>query len=244
MLSEIIQHKKEQKKKLFALLIDPDKFDQKFYFDLLIKLSDCKPDVILVGGSLLFHDINITIQAIKKLTPIPVYIFPGNSMQVSAHADGILFTSLISGRNPEFLIGNQVNAAPIIKKYKLDTFATGYVLVESNNNTAVRYMSNTMPIPRDKIDIAIATALAGEMLGLKAIYLEAGSGATNPVPSEMISGVKSYLNIPIIVGGGIRSTKDIEKVYEAGADIIVIGNAFEKNEFNIEAFKATMKKFL
>lgn len=244
MLIEYINNKISKGKKLFALLIDPDKFD-KSQFDVLIqRISPIKPDVILVGGSLLFGDINQTIKDIKLSYSIPVYIFPGSSMHISPEADGILFTSLISGRNPEFLIGHQVNAAPLIKQYNLDTVATGYVLIESDNNTAVRYMSNTSPIPRTKTDIAVATALAGEMLGLQAIYLEAGSGASQPIPVKMISEVKKQISTPLIVGGGIRSAKNIESIFQAGADIIVMGNGFEKNEIDFNDFKTVMSQFL
>lgn len=244
MFSIIIKNKLLQKKKVFALLIDPDKCQSQKLLDLLDKLETCPPDIILVGGSLLFQDISECISDIKKKTEIPVYIFPGNSMQISSEADGILFTSLISGRNPEYLIGNQVNAAPIIKKLCLDTFATGYMLIESNNNTSVRYMSNTIPIPHDKNDIAIATALAGEMLGLNGIYLEAGSGANSTVPETMIESVKKNLSIPLIVGGGIRTSAEIEKVYNAGADIIVMGNFFETNQENFKEVINTLKKYI
>lgn len=240
MLKALIENNIKNKKKTFALLIDPDKYNTEQF---VATIENILPDVILVGGSLLFGDLNKTIINIKEKTNIPVYIFPGSSMQIAKEADGILFTSLISGRNSEFLIGNQVSAAPIIKKYKLDTLSTGYMLIASDNNTAVQYMSNTIPIPSDKNDIAVATALAGEMLGLQAIYLEAGSGASNSVPLEMISVVKKQLNIPIIVGGGIRSSKSIENIYNAGADVIVIGNAFENKDFKPEALKKTLDKF-
>lgn len=243
MLSAIFQNKINQGKKLFALLIDPDKYKSQAFTELLSELKNCLPDLVLVGGSLLFSDIHDTIKSIKSVSSIPVYIFPGNAMHVSAEADGVLFTTLISGRNPEFLIGNQVNAAPIIKKYQLDTLATGYILIESNNNTAVRYMSNTMPIPRDKAEIAVATAIAGQMLGLQAIYLEAGSGANEPVPLTMISAVKKQLNIALIVGGGLRTPEAIKDVYQAGADMVVIGNAFEKPE-NLPLFAAMFNRFI
>ncbi len=244
MLSAIIQNKISNSKKAFALLIDPDKYSVNDFNILINKLECCLPDVILVGGSLLFNDIHETVKQIKQHTTIPIYIFPGNSMQVTPEADGILFLSLISGRNAEFLIGNHVNAAPTIKRLGIKTHATGYILVESNNNTSVKYMSNTTPIPKDKTDIAIATALAGEMLGLQSIYLEAGSGADEHVSIEMIKGVKNNLNIPLIVGGGIRNPKNIEDIYNAGADIIVIGNAFEKNEISLDGFINVMKKYI
>ncbi len=244
MLSTIIQNKINNNKKTFALLVDPDKFKENDFELLIKKLKPCLPDVILVGGSLLFNDIHETVKQIKQHATIPVYIFPGNSMQVTPEADGILFLSLISGRNPEFLIGNHVNAAPTIKRLGIKTHPTGYILVESNNNTSVRYMSNTSPIPKDKTDIAIATAIAGEMLGLQSIYLEAGSGADKPISIKMIKGVKKHINIPLIVGGGIRTTDAIEEVYNAGADVIVMGNAFEKNEIVFNDFIQVMQKYL
>jgi len=243
MLSAIIQNKINQGKKLFALLIDPDKYNSEAFSSLLSDLQNCLPDVILVGGSLLFSDIHDTIRSIKTSSSIPVYIFPGNAMHVSPEADGVLFTTLISGRNPEYLIGNQVNAAPLIKKYQLDTLSTGYVLIESSNNTAVRYMSSTMPIARDKPEIAIATSLAGQMLGLQAIYLEAGSGANESVPLTMITAVKKQLDIPLIVGGGLRTPAAIKNVFNAGADMVVIGNAFE-NKKELAPFVAVFNEFI
>lgn len=242
MLAEIIKSKKG--KKIFALLIDPDKFSSENTKNLLENLQPTLPDAILVGGSLLFNDIHTTILEIKKLTIIPVFIFPGSSIQLSSRADGILFTSLISGRNADFLIGNQVSAAPFIKKYQLQTMSVGYMLVGENNQTAVKYMSNTFPIPYDKSEIAVATALAGEMLGLKAIYLEAGSGATLPVSEKMIQSVKKQISIPLIVGGGIRSAEQIEKIYKAGADVIVIGTAFEQESRKFGEIKEMFEKFI
>lgn len=242
MLAEIIKSKKG--KKIFTLLIDPDKFSSENTKNLLENLQPTLPDAILVGGSLLFNDIHTTILEIKKLTIIPVFIFPGSSIQLSSRADGILFTSLISGRNADFLIGNQVSAAPFIKKYQLQTMSVGYMLVGENNQTAVKYMSNTFPIPYDKSEIAVATALAGEMLGLKAIYLEAGSGATLPVSEKMIQSVKKQISIPLIVGGGIRSAEQIEKIYKAGADVIVIGTAFEQESRKFGEIKEMFEKFI
>lgn len=244
MFLNLVKNKIADKKKLFVLLIDPDKFNKDSFKTLTERLSPINPDIILVGGSLIFGDLEQTIIDIKEISSVPVYIFPGSSMQVSQSADGILFTSLISGRNPEFLIGHQVNSAPLIKQYNIDTVATGYMLIESNNNTAVRYMSNTNPIPRKKTDIALATALAGEMLGLKAIYLEAGSGAEDTVPPEMISKIKENISIPLIVGGGIKTTESITEVYNAGADILVIGNAFENDSMDIDDFKTVMNSFI
>ncbi len=230
MFSTQIQNAAKKGKKLFALLIDPDKQTKKTIEKLFIALESKKgPDLILVGGSLLFNGISEIIQTIKKHTKIPVFLFPGSALHVTGNADGILLLSLISGRNPEFLIGNHVQAAPIIKKAKLEVISTGYILINSGVSTSVSYMSNTAPIPFEKNDIAVATALAGEMLGLKLIYLEAGSGAQKPVSGTMIKAVKNNLTIPLIVGGGIKNQTQLEQILKAGADMVVVGTAAEKN---------------
>src|ERR1051325_9917462 len=169
------------------------------------------------------------IVSLKKKSRIPVLIFPGNSMQVSKHADGILFLSLISGRNPDMLIGNHVLAAPVLKHSDLEIIPAGYMLIDGGTVSSAAYMSHTLPIPSGKSDIALATAMAGEMLGLKLIYLEAGSGAKIPVSSEMIKAVKKNISLPVMVGGGIRSAADARKACAAGADVVVVGNAAEKD---------------
>lgn len=222
----IIQNKKKGKK-LFAVLIDPDKFDSK---EVVSICNSASVDFIMVGGSIITNgNFENCIKSIKKLTPIPVIIFPGNSMQVSKQADAILFLSLISGRNPEMLIGNHVLAAPKLKQSNLEVIPTGYILVDGGKQTSVSYMSNTFPIPHDKHDIAMATAIAGEMLGLKLLYLDAGSGAEKSVSKEMISKVKNNVSVPLIVGGGINTIENAIVACKAGADVIVIGNAIEKH---------------
>ncbi|MDA3892029.1 MAG: geranylgeranylglyceryl/heptaprenylglyceryl phosphate synthase [Salinivirgaceae bacterium] len=237
MLKSILHNKISSGKKLFALLVDPDKHDSKSLEKLMIVAnSEPGPDVILIGGSIVFNGIDDTVKQIKALTSKPVYLFPGSALQVSKHADGILLLSLISGRNPEFLIGNHVLAAPKIKKSRIEVIPTGYILVNSGIDTSVSYMSNTAPIPYRKNDIAVATALAGEMLGLQAIYLEAGSGAKIPVSTEMISAVKAKTEIPLIVGGGIRKSQQLIDILKAGADMIVIGTASENNPGFISEF--------
>ena len=173
--------------------------------------------------------ISHAIDVIKSVYTGPVILFPGNANQVSANADAILFLSLISGRNAEFLIGNQVLSAPVIKNSGLEAIATGYMLIDCGKTTSVEYMSNTQPIPYDKPDIAVATAIAGEMLGLKALYLEGGSGAQSFVNPEIISAVKKSCSIPLIVGGGIRSCESLRNVFDSGADIAVVGTIIEKN---------------
>jgi len=215
--------------KIFAILVDPDKHDRTS-IGTIGKTAVGIVDFILVGGSHVSGSVDETVQMLKDNTDLPVILFPGNVLQISASADGILLLSLISGRNPEFLIGNHVIAAPVLRKTRLEIIPTGYILVENGRTTSVEYMSNTKPIPADKIDLAIATAMAGEMLGHKLIYLEAGSGARENVNAEMIHEVKSHINIPLIVGGGIHSPEQIMETYQAGADIIVIGSAIERGQ--------------
>ena len=240
-LYTFILKKKQQGKKLFAVLIDPDKF----HSTEVIQLAEsAKADFILVGGSLLTTgNFEQCITAIKKTTHLPVIIFPGNNLQISKEADGLLLLSLISGRNPEFLIGKHVIAAPALKSSKLEIIPTGYLLIESGKPTTASYISNTVPIPHDKVDIALCTAMAGEMLGLKLIYLDAGSGALKPVSKEMIKEVGQQLQVPLIVGGGIKDAESAIIACEAGADIVVIGNAIEKEPALIEKISKAVHEF-
>ena len=221
---------KERKKKLFAILIDPDKTDGNSLIQIIKKSNESNIDLFLIGGSLLIKDrIEEFIQTIKNYSDIPVILFPGSTVQLSKQADGILFLSLISGRNPEMLIGNHVIAAPFLKESKLEILPTGYMLIEGGRITSASYMSNTVPIPHDKNDIAVSTAIAGEMLGLKMIYMDAGSGAKKTISNEMIQEVTENINIPLIIGGGIKTEKEAKEKFEAGADIIVVGNVLEEN---------------
>lgn len=220
---------KGAKKALFAVLVDPGKTDVSKLNRLLKAIEKRPVDFIFIGGSLASaHQLDQCIQALKDYQAAPIVIFPGNEVQIHPQADALLLLSLISGRNPDLLIGKHVNAAMQLKKSKLEVIPTGYMLVESGKLTSVAYMSHTLPIPREKSDIACATALAGELLGMKLIYLEAGSGAENPVPTEMIQAVKSTIHIPLIVGGGIDTVEKYEKALSAGADLIVVGNVLEK----------------
>ena len=230
-------------KKMLAVLIDPDKYIGDKLVTCISEMKKVQPDFILVGGSLTFAPTEKTIEIIKNQTDIPVILFPGNANQFSGNADALFLLSLISGRNPEYLIGQHVTAAPAIYHSKIEIISVGYMLIESGAKTSVEYISNTNPIPSDKTEIAVATALAGEMLGNKLIYLEAGSGATNHVPAKMISTLKKHLFVPLIVGGGIRTVENIEEVLSAGADIVVIGNALEKDLALMESFAETVKKF-
>jgi putative glycerol-1-phosphate prenyltransferase len=238
--------RKLKTRKLFAILVDPDKHDEESLKQLAGLTNEQVIDFILVGGSLVSGSVDETVHALKEKTRLPIILFPGNVLQISPNADGILFLSLISGRNPEFLIGNHVIAAPVLKKIDLEIIPTGYILIENGRTTAVEYVSNTKPIPADKIDLTVATAMAGEMLGHKMIYLEAGSGALKPVNTSMIRAVKENTGIPLIVGGGIHTSEQVGQIYDAGADIIVVGSVVEENtvEFTslLEYIKELRKK--
>lgn len=225
MLYEILKNNLTKK---LAVLIDPDKQDKEALLRLINYAENSHADFLFVGGSLLTgRGFEATIDTLKTHSKIPVIIFPGSNYQISNKADAILFLSLISGRNPEYLIGQQVVAAPLVKEAGIEVIPTGYILVDGGRVSTTSYITQTVPIPNDKPDIAVATAIAGEMLGLKLIYLEAGSGAKNFVSTEMINQVKKNISIPLIVGGGIRSAEDAEEVCKAGADIIVVGNILE-----------------
>lgn len=220
---------KDRSQKRVALLVDPDAYDNSRLEKLVDIVNQHPPDLLLVGGSILFKPIDLTITSLKLECNVPVFIFPGNLFQLSDRADGIFFLSLISGRNPEFLIGNHVLAAPHLSRSGIEVIPTGYMLIGNGQSTSVEYMSNTSPIPGDKTDIAVATAMAGEMLGLKALYLEAGSGASHSVDPLMISAIRKNISLPLIAGGGIRSEQTAGELFRAGADMIVVGNAVEKD---------------
>jgi phosphoglycerol geranylgeranyltransferase len=222
----------------FAVLVDPDKQEEQQLDRLVATFEESPPDVILVGGSLVFRPVDDTITYLKKHTELPIYLFPGDATQLSDQADGIFFLSLISGRNPEFLIGNHVIAAPHLRRSGIEVIPTGYMLIENGHSTSVEYVSNTRPIPLGKNDLAVATAMAGEMLGLKMIYLEAGSGAAKTVGIDMIAAIRKAVEVPLVVGGGIRTVQDAEKVYNAGADLIVIGTRLEEFPGQIREFAA------
>lgn len=234
---------RETGQKQLAVLIDPDKASPEQLSQILQLANDTIVDYLFAGGSLLVRgETDNCVQQIKKESNIPVILFPGNHIQLSRHADGILLLSLISGRNPEFLIGQHVVAAPELRKSKLEIIPTGYLLIDGGTPTAASYMSNTLPIPAGKPEIATATAIAGEMLGLKAIYLDAGSGAGQVVPAAMIREVRRHIHIPLIVGGGIHSAAQAEAAAAAGADLIVIGTAFEKNPGLLPEIAGCLKK--
>lgn len=217
-------------KKALAVLIDPDKMkDEPRLHNLLELINHSKVDFVLVGGSLLVEDnFHQCLRSIKQRCNVPVVLFPGSPSQVSSEADAILFLSLISGRNPELLIGQHVIAAPLLKRMNIEVVPTGYMLIDCGRPTTVSYISHTLPIPYNKPEIAAATALAGEMLGLRCMYMDGGSGADKPISAVMIREVREAVNVPIIVGGGIRNEEQARLAYQAGADMVVVGTAFEE----------------
>jgi putative glycerol-1-phosphate prenyltransferase len=226
---QLTDHKRKGKK-AFAVLIDPDKVNAEQTAEICSLANESMVDYLFVGGSLVVtNHLDEVVQNIKKETDIPVILFPGSPNQITPFADALLYLSLISGRNPELLIGQHVISAPMVKQSGLEIMSTGYMVIDGGAPTTVSYISNAAPIPHDKKEIAVCTAMAGEMLGMKLIYMDAGSGARRPISESMISSVASHISIPLIVGGGIT---DPEKAYlncKAGADLIVVGNAIEKN---------------
>ncbi|MBQ0907308.1 geranylgeranylglyceryl/heptaprenylglyceryl phosphate synthase [Flavobacterium sp. F-328] len=223
---------KTKNQKLLAILLDPDKITVAQLSVLIPKINQSPATHLFIGGSHVTTNIlDELITILKRDCALPVVLFPGNPSQISDKADGILFLSLISGRNPDYLIAHQVQAAPILKRTHLEIIPTGYVLIESGTQTAVESVSETKPLDRSNIDLVVATALAGEMLGHQLIYLEAGSGAKQAVPPNMITAVAQNIKIPLIVGGGIITLQGIQLAHDAGADLVVIGTAFE-NDIN------------
>jgi phosphoglycerol geranylgeranyltransferase len=219
------------KEKLLAVLIDPDKMDIEKVSDFMAKVNTTIVTHIFVGGSVVEeNDTAILVSKIKKLTTLPVIVFPGDVSQITEQADAILFLSLISGRQSEYLIGKHVKAVSKLRQIDLEVIPTGYILIENGKQTAVEKVTGTQPMSRNNIPLVVDTALAGEFLGKKLIYLEAGSGATHPIDDIMISEVKKAIQIPLIVGGGIRTKAQLQSAYNSGADIVVIGTAFEDDE--------------
>ncbi|MDO9000323.1 phosphoglycerol geranylgeranyltransferase [Sediminibacterium sp.] len=225
---ELIKKLNTSKKPLLAVLIDPDKFNS----ELIHIANKSKASCFLVGGSELKNgDVTKTILAIKKISKIPVILFPGNESQLSKSADGLLLLSLLSGRNPDYLIGKHITAAPIIKKLKLDYLSTAYILIDGGVLSATQKVTKTLPLNPNNKELIINTALAAEQLGFKAIYLEAGSGAKQNIAAPLIKKIKKEITLPLIVGGGIDSVKKVQLIINSGANMIVIGNALEKNVF-------------
>lgn len=213
----------------YFILIDPDKIDDKRLPFFVQSASDAGVDAFLIGGSLVLSDnFDLQLKVIKENTSRPVILFPGSLFQISKNADALLFLILISGRNPDHIIGNQVIAAPIIRKMGLETISTGYMLIGTGKTTSAEFMSNTKPIPSHKPDIAVAHAMAAEMMGIKLLYLDAGSGADQSVPNEMIGGINQYSSLPMIIGGGIRTPEELSGKVAAGASFVVTGTITEE----------------
>ena len=238
---ESLQQRKAKGQKSFAVLIDPDKVTPPIIKELTKLALDAKVDYLLVGGSLVVSNhLDEVVRQIKKLCDIPVILFPGSPSQVCPSADALLYLSLISGRNAELLIGQHVISAPFVKKSGLEILSTGYMVVDGGAPTTVSYISNAIPIPADKNEIAICTAMAGEMLGMKIIYMDAGSGAKRPITESMIEHVAKSIEIPLVVGGGITDPEKAYRNCKAGADVIVIGNAIEKDVSLIQEMSAAI----
>jgi len=241
---QTILEKSSKKIKQLVVLIDPDKPSAEEIISIASLSNEAGVDYFFVGGSLLTNNhLEKCILLLKEHSNIPIVIFPGNNLQINANADAILLLSLISGRNAEMLIGKHVISAPYLRDSKLEIIPTGYMLIDSGKTTTVLYMSNSIPIPADKDDIAVCTAMAGEMLGLKLIYMDAGSGALNPIPASMIRNVKNSIAVPLIVGGGIKTPEKAVENCKNGADVIVIGNAIEKEAQLIKDIAAAIKGY-
>ncbi len=236
-----IQAAKLRGQKMLAVLIDPDKTHLDQLDTLLERSTDAAVDYFLVGGSLILNNrMEEVLETIRERSTIPAVLFPGNTLQLSRKADAILFLSLISGRNADLLIGNHVVAAPYLRQSTLEVLPTGYMLVDGGVPTSVQYMSNTLAIPADKDDIAVCTAMAGEFLGLKLIYMDAGSGALHPVSDRMIGTVSRSVSLPLLVGGGIRSPRVAAQKARSGADMIVVGNILEAQPQLVREFAAAV----
>jgi phosphoglycerol geranylgeranyltransferase len=236
----LLQHK-EKGQKSFAVLIDPDKVTVERIDELTALATDAQVDYLLVGGSLVVTNrLDEVVQQIKKNCDIPVILFPGSPSQITPYADALLYLSLISGRNPELLIGQHVISAPFVKQSRLEIISTGYMVIDGGAPTTVSYISNAAPVPADKNEIAMCTAMAGEMLGMKLIYMDAGSGAKRPITESMIEKVAQIIEVPLVIGGGITDPEKAYRNCKAGADMIVIGNAIEKDASLIREMSAAI----
>ncbi len=242
MIFESIKAQIRRGEKLLVVLVDPDKLTVAEVKHLTSIAEEGGVSLFLVGGSIVANPPVKIVDAIKSVSPKPVVLFPGNPNQLVPNADAILFLSLISGRNPDFLIGHHVTSAPIIKKYGLEVIPVSYLLIDGGKTTSVEYVSNTKPIPQDKVDIVVATAMSGEMLGHQMTYLEAGSGALFPVSTEIIRKVRQNTSTPLIVGGGLRNKEEVQTALEAGADVIVVGNILEKKPEVLREIASLFKK--
>lgn len=235
---------KESGRKSFAVLLDPDKVGQYDFAETVSRAVAHEADFFFVGGSLITDYVqHEMITLIRQQTTTPIVLFPGNSLHIDPSADSLLLLSLISGRNPDLLIGQHVIAAPLLKRSGLDIVSTAYMLVDGGSQTTVSYISNTMPLPHDKPGVAACTAMAGELLGLRLTYLDAGSGARRPVPAELIAAVRQAVDTPIVVGGGINTGEKAYQALKAGADLIVVGNGIEQNLDLLPEIAAVVSSF-
>jgi phosphoglycerol geranylgeranyltransferase len=236
-----LAERKKQHKKSFAVLIDPDKVNDNNLVPLIELAVEAKVDYLLVGGSLVISNyLDECVQLIKRNCDIPVILFPGSPNQVSKYADALLYLSLISGRNADLLIGQHVISAPVVKQSGLEILSTGYMVIDGGAPTTVSYISNATPLPADKNEIAMCTAMAGEMLGMKLIYMDAGSGAKRAISEDMIRKVSHVIEAPLIIGGGITEPEKAYRNCKAGADVIVVGNAIEKDPNLIKEMAAAI----
>lgn len=236
MIYDFITDKIRRKEKILALLIDPDKYSREKLDGFIAQVRRNPPQLILVGGSLISNPVEPVVTALKDGLNMPVILYPGNPNHLTPNVDAVLFLSMISGRNPDLLIGSHIIAAPYIRKHHIEPIPTGYMLIDGGSPTSVEYISQTRPIPADKTDIAAATAMAGEMLGLKMIYMDAGSGAINPVSPAMLKAVRASVSIPLMAGGGITSTEKLKYAFTNGADLVVVGNVLEKSPELLTSF--------
>ncbi|MGC3978661.1 MAG: geranylgeranylglyceryl/heptaprenylglyceryl phosphate synthase [Paludibacteraceae bacterium] len=230
-----IQTNVRRQKKMLIVLLDPDKFTGEVRTKVLEEFSAFIPDFIFIGGSKTTNSVSELLTSLRHIN-VPKVLFPGDASQFTSEADALLFLSLISGRNADYIIGQHVTSAKRIKESGIEVIPTAYILIDGGKETAVKKVSKTMPIAADDIETGVATAVAGELLGLKLTYLEAGSGANQPVVAEMIAAVKKAISHPLIVGGGIKSTAQLQQAYDAGADLVVVGNLFETHPEKISKF--------
>jgi putative glycerol-1-phosphate prenyltransferase len=234
---------REVNRKMLAVLLDPDKCRGSILASTIAVLKSHTPDFVFVGGSHMLTSVDSLIELLEDELDSKIVLFPGNAAQFSAKADALLYLSLLSGRNAEFLIGQHITSAIAIKNSGMEVIPTGYLLIDGGKPSSVEYISNTRTIPRDKNEIALSTAVAAELLGMRLVYLEAGSGADVPVPVEMINYVSRGLSLPLVVGGGIKTTEQMVAAYDAGADIVVVGNVFETNSALISDFVSCSKNY-
>ena len=242
MIYKSLCHKKSLGLKQIAVLVDPDRYDEKSLYLLIESAILSDVDYFFVGGSLMISEkLEETVIALKESCGIPIILFPGSTLQITDKADGVLFLSVISGRNADMLIGQQVVAAPYVKRAGIEVISTGYMLVDSGRPTTAAYMSNSTPIPADKPEIAMCTAMAGEMLGMKLMYLDGGSGAQNNVSEKIIAAVSENVKVPVVVGGGIRNAPAAERAWRSGADVVVVGNVLEEDTTVLNRISSCMK---